>query len=119
MRKAFETLKRYRKTPIGPEQKEYIAWIVSGWIGDKVDSRDLTQDMYVWLGSYTDSDASRMVTSMGEAQSMETHRLMFEQATPASTNQIMKKRAKVMAPIAARVVEDVPKQIAAWKGIRR
>ena len=75
--------------------------------------------MYIWLGSYTEGDASRMVTSMGEAKVMETYRLMFEQATPASTNQIMRKRSRVMGPIGAKTWEDVPKQITAWKGIRR
>ena len=60
----------------------------------------------------------RVTMALGEERSFESYRNMFQAATPASTQQIMTKRIRVHQPTQARSIEEVPKVIATWKGLR-
>ena len=60
-----------------------------------------------------------MVTCLGEERSFEAYRNLFQAATPASIQQIMSKRIRVHQPVQAKTIEDVPKTISTWKGLRR
>ena len=119
MRKTVEMIELYRKQVIGPLEAQYIAKCVGEHLGAEVPVDELLQDFYSWLCTFTEDDPLRVIMALGEQRSFESYRNIFQAATPASTQQIMSKRIRVHQPSQAKTIEEVPKAIALWKGMRR